>query len=122
MKKSPFESATSVPRSVEPLNSLTVEFGSAFPFISGVVSLVDVELVVNEVGAEGPVVSITTAASAVLSSISNLGPGFEGINPHSSYNFFSSSSKVLLTFLMLLGRLEIFTMIALLLPSFWRKY
>ena len=69
-----------------------------------------------------PNVSITTAASAVLSSISNLGPGFEGINPHSSYNFFSSSSKVLLTFLMLLGRLEIFTMIALLLPSFWRKY
>jgi len=51
-----------------------------------------------------------------------LGPGFEGINPHSNYSFFSIPSKILLTFLMLLGRLEIFTIVALLLPSFWKKY
>ena len=69
-----------------------------------------------------PEISAFTGASAVLSSISNLGPGFEGINPHSNYSFFSIPSKILLTFLMLLGRLEIFTIVALLLPSFWKKY
>ena len=67
-------------------------------------------------------VTALTAFSAVLSCITNVGPGFEQINPHQHYAFFSSSSKVLLSFLMLLGRLEIFTIFALLIPSFWKKY
>ena len=69
-----------------------------------------------------PNITAYTAASAVMSSITNLGPGFEGINPHSNYALFSTSSKIWLSFLMMLGRLEIFTMVALLLPSFWKKY
>ena len=67
-------------------------------------------------------VTSLSALSAVISSIANVGPGFEQINPHSNYSFFSGQSKILLCLLMLFGRLELFTMIALLLPSFWKKY
>ncbi|NSW88547.1 TrkH family potassium uptake protein [bacterium] len=67
-------------------------------------------------------VTAISAFSAVLSCITNVGPGFEQVNPHHHYAFFSTSSKILLSFLMLLGRLEIFTIFALLIPSFWKKY
>jgi len=67
-------------------------------------------------------VSALTAFSAVLSCITNVGPGFSQVNPHGDYAFFSSGSKILLSFLMILGRLEIFTIFALLIPSFWKKY
>ena len=67
-------------------------------------------------------VTSLSALSASISSITNVGPGFEQINPSSNYSFFSGQSKILLSFLMLFGRLELFTMIALLIPSFWRKY
>jgi trk system potassium uptake protein TrkH len=67
-------------------------------------------------------VTSLSALSASISSIANVGPGFEQINPSSNYSFFSGQSKILLSFLMLFGRLELFTMIALLVPSFWRKY
>ena len=63
-----------------------------------------------------------SAFSAVLSCITNVGPGFEQVNPHEHYAFFTNSSKFLLSFLMILGRLEIFTIFALLIPSFWKKY
>ncbi|MFL2686950.1 MAG: TrkH family potassium uptake protein [Thermodesulfobacteriota bacterium] len=69
-----------------------------------------------------PNITSLSAASAVLSSIANVGPGFEQVNAHSNYSIFSTPTKLLLTFLMMLGRLEIFTMIALFLPSFWKKY
>ena len=67
-------------------------------------------------------VTAISAFSAVLSCITNVGPGFEQVNPHHHYAFFSTGSKILLSFLMLLGRLEIFTIFALLIPSFWKKY
>ena len=67
-------------------------------------------------------VTAMSAFSAVLSCITNVGPGFEQVNPHSHYAFFSSGSKILLSFLMILGRLEIFTIFALFIPSFWKKY
>ena len=68
-----------------------------------------------------PNITSLSAASAVLSSIANVGPGFEQVNAHSNYSIFSTPTKLLLTFLMMLGRLEIFTMIALFLPSLWKK-
>ena len=67
-------------------------------------------------------VTSLTALSAVISSITNVGPGFGQINPHSNYAFFTNESKILLSFLMMFGRLELFTIVALLIPSFWKKY
>ncbi|MFL2630956.1 MAG: TrkH family potassium uptake protein [Thermodesulfobacteriota bacterium] len=67
-------------------------------------------------------ITALSAFSSVISSIANVGPGFGLINPHAAYSFFTVKSKLLLSFLMLFGRLEIFTLFALLIPSFWKKY
>lgn len=62
-----------------------------------------------------------TSVTATISALSNIGPGLALVGPAESFNIFSPSSKLLISFLMLLGRLEFFTMIALLAPSTWEK-
>lgn len=59
--------------------------------------------------------------SAVLTCISNVGPAFEAVGPYSSFAEYSSFSKVILTFAMLLGRLEIIPVILLFYPWTWKK-
>jgi trk system potassium uptake protein TrkH len=61
----------------------------------------------------------TTAFSAVVASINNLGPGLGDVAAH--YGNISSSAKWILCFSMLLGRLEIFTLLVLFTPAFWRQ-
>lgn len=60
-----------------------------------------------------------TAFSAVAASMNNLGPGLGDVALH--YGDISDVAKWLLCFAMLLGRLEIFTLLVLLTPAFWRK-
>ncbi len=59
-------------------------------------------------------------ASAVASSLNNIGPGLGVLGPTNNYSNFSAQGKLLLTLLMLLGRLELFAILVLLVPSFWR--
>ncbi len=59
--------------------------------------------------------------SAVLSCISNIGPGFEAVGPYASFAGFSWLSKLTLTFTMLLGRLEILPILILFNPRTWKK-
>lgn len=59
-------------------------------------------------------------ASAVASSLNNIGPGLGVLGPAKNYSNFSSAGKLVLTLLMLLGRLELFAILVLLVPSFWR--
>lgn len=60
-----------------------------------------------------------TAWSAVASSLNNLGPGLGEVSNH--YASIPASAKWLLCFAMLLGRLEIFTLLVLLTPQYWRS-
>jgi len=60
-----------------------------------------------------------TAFSAVAASINNLGPGLGEVA--ANYSTLSDSAKLLLSFTMLLGRLEVFTLLVLLTPAFWRN-
>jgi len=60
-------------------------------------------------------------ASAVASSMNNIGPGLGVLGPHDNYSGFTAQSKLLLTLLMLLGRLELFAILVLFVPSFWRS-
>ena len=62
-----------------------------------------------------------TALSAVLACFNNVGPGIGLVGPMGNYGFFTPFSKLLLSFDMLLGRLEIFPMLVLFSPSVWRK-
>lgn len=59
--------------------------------------------------------------SAVLSCISNIGPGFEAVGPYSNFAGFSPISTLALTFTMLLGRLEILPVLILFNPRTWKK-
>jgi trk system potassium uptake protein len=60
-----------------------------------------------------------TAFSAVGATINNLGPGLGDVTYH--YGNISDVAKLLLCFTMMLGRLEIFTLLVLFTPMFWRK-
>lgn len=59
--------------------------------------------------------------SAVLACISNVGPAFEAVGPYASFAAYSGFSKILLTFVMLLGRLEILPVLILFNPKTWKK-
>jgi trk system potassium uptake protein TrkH len=62
---------------------------------------------------------LMTSFSAVAASMNNLGPGLAGVGAH--YADINDTAKWILCFAMLLGRLEIFTLLVLLTPAFWRK-
>ena len=62
---------------------------------------------------------LETNISAVTACFNNVGPGFEGVGPTSSYAAYSAFSKVLLSFAMLLGRLEIYPILLLFTPKIW---
>ena len=66
-------------------------------------------------------VDFTTAFTAALTTISNVGPGFALVGPTCNFSFLSSLSKIALTITMLLGRLEIMPLLVLLFPSVWKK-
>ncbi len=64
-------------------------------------------------------IDLMTAFSAVAASINNLGPGLGDVG--ANYAGLHDSAKWILCFAMLLGRLEIFTLLVLLSPVFWRR-
>lgn len=63
--------------------------------------------------------SLLTNFSAVVACLGNIGPGFDLVGPVMNYSIFSNGSKLLLSFIMLAGRLELFTIFLLLTPRFW---
>lgn len=62
-----------------------------------------------------------TAIGSVAASIGNIGPGFGMVGPAKNYLSIPLFGKWILIFCMLLGRLEIYTVIVFLVPEFWRK-
>jgi len=59
--------------------------------------------------------------SSVLACISNVGPAFEAVGPYACYAGYSMFSKILLSFVMLLGRLEILPVLILFSPKTWSR-
>lgn len=66
-------------------------------------------------------VDFITSFSAVAASIGNIGPGLALVGPAGNYAEIPYFGKWLLSWCMLLGRLEIYTLIIFLVPEFWRK-
>ena len=66
-------------------------------------------------------VDAPTAFSAVVACIGNVGPGLGGGGPTDNYSGIPMPGKWVLIFCMLLGRLEICTVLVLFVPEFWRK-
>jgi trk system potassium uptake protein TrkH len=76
---------------------------------------------VSTVALAGLGVDFRTSFSAIAASIGNIGPGFGLVGPVENYAHIPYLGKWLLIWCMLLGRLEIFTVIILVVPEFWRK-
>jgi trk system potassium uptake protein TrkH len=65
-------------------------------------------------------ISFRTAATASLACLADAGPGLGAVGPASNYAFFSDPAKLLLCLQMMLGRLEIFTLLVIVTPHFWK--
>jgi trk system potassium uptake protein TrkH len=87
----------------------------AFLFIY-VASIVSLSFVLSFTG-----VDVLTAFSAIVACINNTGPGLGEVGPAHTYAVFSGFQVSVCTFAMLLGRLELFTVLVVLTPAFWRK-
>jgi trk system potassium uptake protein TrkH len=62
-----------------------------------------------------------SAMGAVATSLGNIGPGLGNVGPAENFLHISPAGKWFLSFLMLLGRLELFTVLVIFSPSFWRE-
>jgi len=78
--------------------------------------LMVVTIVVSIFGAD-----ITTGFTTALVTVGNIGPGFGKIGPTMNYAFYNPFVKWVLSGAMLAGRLEIYTVLILLTPSFWSR-
>ncbi len=64
---------------------------------------------------------IVSSFTAVAATLGNVGPGLGRVGPMENYGFIPAAAKYYLSFLMLLGRLELYTALVFFLPSFWKK-
>lgn len=64
---------------------------------------------------------IVSAFTAVVASINNTGPGLNQVGPATTFESLTDFQTWVCTFAMLLGRLEIFTLLVVLTPAFWRR-
>ena len=91
-------------------------------YVLGVIVLFTIgagSLMVLESG--NPDCDIATAAAASIATICTVGPGFANVSPIENYAWFTDASKLLLCVLMAIGRLEIFAVLVLISPRFWRS-
>ncbi len=65
-------------------------------------------------------VDIATATSSIATCMAGIGPGIGKVGPAANFAFFSDAGKSILIFFMLLGRLEIYTIMVLFTKEFWR--
>lgn len=70
---------------------------------------------------DDPRMSIEAILSAVATTLGNVGPGFGMVGPMFSYAEIHPAGKILLSICMWIGRLEVVTVLVLLVPEFWKK-
>ena len=96
--------------------SQTVLFVALFWFIA-IVSMMVVSILETAHG-----VDFETTVSAVLTTLSNIGPGFGEVGPTKNFGHLRQPTLIYLSFLMMMGRLEIFAFLVLFVPAAWRKF
>ena len=64
---------------------------------------------------------ITSAASASIAALGNIGPGLGSVGPAQNFAEIPYAGKIILSLLMLMGRLELFSVMVVLHPNFWKK-
>ncbi len=69
-----------------------------------------------------PGLNIETCLSAVMASLFNIGPGLSAVGPTQNFGFLSPLSQIVLSVMMILGRLEFFALLVLFVPTLWKRY
>ena len=64
---------------------------------------------------------LETSIGSVAATLGNIGPGIGKVGPAFNFAHFNGFTKWFLSFLMLVGRLELFTVLVLFTPTFWKK-
>jgi trk system potassium uptake protein TrkH len=90
---------------------------NAYSFLSAYCLIVIVSLLLISVDN----FSFETNITSVIACLNNIGPGLDMVGPTGNYSAFSDFSKIVLSLDMLLGRLEIFPLIILCVPSVWKR-
>jgi trk system potassium uptake protein len=67
-------------------------------------------------------VDLVTAVTAVISALNNIGPGLGDVGPTDNFASIPAAGKYLLALCMVLGRLELFAVLVLFMPAFWRGH
>jgi trk system potassium uptake protein TrkH len=93
-----------------------VHRGIAGFFALGVFTFVIASLYMAYLGLD-----IVTATTSVVATLFNIGPGLERVGGTENFAFIPTSGKLVLSFCMILGRLEFMTIMVLFLPDFWRR-
>ena len=68
-----------------------------------------------------PDLDLVASGTAVVATLNNIGPGLGPIGPTGNYSELRAASKYLLSLFMILGRLEVYVILSLLVPRFWRS-
>lgn len=74
------------------------------------------------VSAIEPNVSFLAVFSCVQATLFNIGPGFDVVGPTENFHFLRGTTKLFLSLLMTLGRLELYAVLVLFIPSAWKRY
>lgn len=98
---------------VVPQHILTAVLAFGFAYMCIIVALT---LLLSFLGLD-----IVTAFSAVVASLNNTGPGLNQVGPSTTFEVLTDAQTWVCTFAMLLGRLEIFTLLVVMTPAFWKK-
>lgn len=69
-----------------------------------------------------PELSFAGVFSCVQATLFNIGPGFAEVGPTENFQFLRSSTKVFLSLLMILGRLELYAVLVLFVPATWKRF
>ena len=88
----------------------------AFFFILYIVIFLLSTLIISMLG-----IDLVTSVSAVAACLNNIGPGFNGVGPLANFDSIPIVGKWLLMLNMLIGRLELYTIVLLFIPEFWRR-
>jgi trk system potassium uptake protein TrkH len=64
---------------------------------------------------------LVTACTSVSATMGNIGPGLSGVGPTGNFATVPAPGKLLLSLCMLMGRLELYTVLSLVVPAFWRE-
>lgn len=103
------------------LRGATPEHKTAIKMVSGFISLYLILIASTFLLLAMSGYDLLTSLTTALSALGNIGPGFGRIGATENYAHFSAGIKYYLSFIMMCGRLELFTVLVLFMPRFWRR-